>query len=409
MIYVVSIFVFSGVIMLLVGMLLLVEARVVRKGDSTIVINQDEENPLSTPVGTTLLKALANNQIFIPSACGGGGSCGMCKCRVEEGLDSYLPTELVHVSRKEKQENVHLACQLKVKDDMKIRIPEEILDVKKYDATVLSNENVATFIKELALELDAGEALEFQAGAYIQIDIPEYELSFTEFRKRVGAKFRPSWDRFNLWGLKSKTEEPIFRAYSLANPPAEKTVLRFTIRIATPPPGVKAAPPGAGSSFIFNLKEGDKVTLSGPYGEFFVNDASDREMCFIGGGAGMAPLRSQIFHQLKALRTSRRITFWYGARSLQELFFDEEFKALAAEFDNFTYYVALSDPQPEDDWQGMTGYIHQNLLDDYLAEHEDPTEIEYYLCGPPMMVEAIEDMLDNLGVEPEMIKFDKFS
>ena len=408
MIYAVSVIVFSGVIMLLVGMLLLVEARIVRKGDSSIVINQDEDQPLNTPVGTTLLKALANNQIFIPSACGGGGSCGMCKCRVEEGVDTYLPTELVHVNRKEKQENVHLACQLKVKEDLKIRIPEEILDVKKYNATVISNENVATFIKELALELDPGETLDFNAGAYIQIDIPEYTLSFAEFRKRVGAKFRPAWDRFNLWGLKSKSEEPIFRAYSLANPPSEKTVLRFTIRIATPPPGAKTAPPGAGSSFIFNLKEGDKVTLSGPYGDFFVNETG-REMCFIGGGAGMAPLRSQIFHQLRTLGTSRKLSFWYGARSLQELFFEDEFAQLEADFDNFKYYVALSDPQPEDNWEGMIGYIHQNLHDHYLANHEDPTEIEYYLCGPPMMVQAIEDLLDSLGVEPEMIKFDKFS
>lgn len=408
MIYAVAIFVFSGVIMLLVGMLLLVEARVVRKGDSRIIVNQDADNPLKTAVGTTLLKALSNNQIFIPSACGGGGSCGMCKCRVDEGVDAYLPTELVHVNRREKQENIHLACQLKVKDDLKIRIPEEILEVKKYNATVISNENVATFIKDLVMELAPGESLDFNAGAYIQIDIPEYTLSFTEFRKRVGAKFRPVWDRFNLWGLKSKSEEPVFRAYSLANPPSEQTVLRFTIRIATPPPGVKAAPPGTGSSYIFNLQKGDKVTLSGPYGDFFVNE-SDREMCFIGGGAGMAPLRSQIFHQLKTLGTRRRLSFWYGARSLQELFFEEEFKALEAEFDNFTYYVALSDPEAEDNWQGMTGYIHQNLHDHYLADHEDPTEIEYYLCGPPMMVQAIEDMLDSLGVEPEMIKFDKFS
>ncbi|MEN8244098.1 MAG: NADH:ubiquinone reductase (Na(+)-transporting) subunit F [Thermodesulfobacteriota bacterium] len=408
MIYAVSIIVFSGVIMLLVGMLLLVEARVVRKGDSQIIINQDNDKPLETAVGTTLLKALANNQIFIPSACGGGGSCGMCKCRVEEGVDTYLPTELVHVNRKEKQKNIHLACQLKVKEDLKIRIPDEILDVKKYSATVLSNENVATFIKELAMELDPGESLDFTAGAYIQIDIPEYTLSFAEFRKRVGAKFRPAWDRFNLWGLKSRSGEPIFRAYSLANPPAENTVLRFTIRIATPPPGAKAAPPGAGSSYIFNLKKGDKLTLSGPYGDFFVNE-SDREMCFIGGGAGMAPLRSQIFHQLKTVGTSRKLSFWYGARSLQELFFEDEFNALEAVFPNFKYHVAMSDPQPEDNWPGMTGYIHQNIHDHYLAEHEDPTEIEYYLCGPPMMVQAIEDMLDSLGVEPEMIKFDKFS
>jgi len=408
MIYIAAIIVFSGVIAILVGILLLVEAKIVRKGDSRIIINDDTEKPLETAVGTTLLKALSANDIFIPSACGGGGSCGMCKCKVDAGVEGYLPTELAHINRKEKQGNIHLACQLKVKEDIKIRVPEDILDVKKYNATVISNENVATFIKELALELDPGESLDFNAGAYIQIDIPEYSLSFSQFRKRVGVKFRPAWDRFNLWGLKSKSQEPVFRAYSLANPPADKTVLRFTIRIATPPPGAKAAPPGAGSSFIFNLQVGDKVTLSGPYGDFFVTEG-DREMCFIGGGAGMAPLRSQIFHQLKTLRTKRKLSFWYGARSLQELFFENEFKSLEEEFDNFKYNVALSDPQPEDNWQGLVGYIHQNLHDTYLSRHEDPTEIEYYLCGPPMMVQAIEDMLEDLGVEPEMIKFDKFS
>ncbi len=394
--------------MLLVGLLLLVEAKVVLKGNRSVVINDDADNALQTQTGMNLLKTLANNDIFIPSACGGGGSCGMCKCKVEAGIDSYLPTELAHINRQEKQANIHLACQLKVKQDLKIRIPEDILEVKKYPATVVSNDNVATFIKDLVLELDGGETLDFDAGAYVQLDIPEYELSFTEFRKRVGKKYQPSWDRFDLWGLRSKSEEAIFRAYSLANPPAENRQLRFTIRIATPPPGLQEAPPGKGSSFIFNLKPGDKITLSGPYGEFFVKE-SEREMCFVGGGAGMAPLRSQILHHLEALETKRTVSFWYGARSLQELFFDEEFRALEKKHPNFTFHVALSDPQPEDNWSGMTGYIHQYLRDQYLIKHEDPTEIEYYLCGPPLMIDAIEEMLDDMGVEPEMIAFDKFS
>jgi Na+-transporting NADH:ubiquinone oxidoreductase subunit F len=408
MIYLIGTIVFTLVIMVLVGLLLLVEAKIVLKGDRSVMINNDADKVLQVNTGTSLLKALSNNNIFIPSACGGGGSCGMCKCKVEEGVQSFLPTELAHVNRKEKQENIHLACQLKVKEDLKIRIPQDILEVKKYHATVVSNDNVATFIKDLILELGVDESLDFDAGAYVQIDVPEYELSFSEFRKRVGKRFQPAWDRFDLWGLRAKSEEAIFRAYSLANPPSENRHLRFTIRIATPPPGKQGAPPGKGSSYIFNLNPGDKLTLSGPYGDFSVKE-TDREMCFVGGGAGMAPLRSQVLHYLETLHTKRTMSFWYGARSKQELFFDDEFRALEKKYDNFTFNVALSDPQPEDNWDSMTGYIHQNLKDHYLLTHEDPTEIEYYLCGPPMMIEAIEEMLDDLGVDPEMIAFDKFS
>ncbi len=407
MTYLISMTIFTALILILVGICLFVEAKVVKKGDSRIVINADAEKSIDTPIGTTLLASLASNGIFIPSACGGGGSCGMCKCKVTAGVEGFIPTELAHLSRKEKKANIHLACQLKVKDDLEIRIPDEIFSVKKYGATVVSNVNVATFIKQLVLELDEGERLDFKAGAYIQIDIPEYELSFGQFRVRIGERFRPSWDRFNLWGLKSKIEEPIFRAYSLANPPSEDRRLSFTIRIATPPPGKAAAPPGAGSSFIFNLQEGDRVALSGPYGEFFTKE-TDREMCFIGGGAGMAPLRSHIFNQLETVHTHRKISFWYGARSIQELFFEEEFKRLEAKYENFSYYVALSQPEPEDNWSGLIGYIHECLLENYLDRHEDPTEVEYYLCGPPMMVDAVEKMLDDLGVEPEMIAYDKF-
>jgi Na+-transporting NADH:ubiquinone oxidoreductase subunit F len=400
--------VFVSVILILVGLLLFVEGKVVQKGNNRVIINNDEEKGFDAPSGRTLLSALSANGIFIPSGCGGGGACGMCKCKVEEGSRGPLPTELAHLSRKERKSNIRLACQLKVKEDLKIRIPDEILSVKKYTATVVSNENVATFIKDLILELDDGEHLKFTAGAYIQIDIPEYEIPFEHFRIRVAERFRPDWDRFNLWGLRGKNLAPVFRAYSLANPPLEPTRLRFTIRIATPPPGAKNLPPGTGSTFIFDLQPGDKVTLSGPFGEFAVKD-TDREMCFVGGGAGMAPLRSQILDQLLGVKTDRRLSFWYGARSKLELFFDEEFKGLAEKFPNFSYHVALSSPMPEDHWEGMTGFIHQRLYDTYLAAHKDSTEIEYYLCGPPMMVQAVEDMLDSLGVEPEMIAYDKFS
>lgn len=408
MIYLVGATVFLSVILILVGLLLFVEGRVVQKGNNRVIINNDEEKSINAPSGKTLLSALSANGIFIPSGCGGGGACGMCKCKVEEGSRGVLPTELAHLSRNERKDNIRLACQLKVKEDLRIRIPDEIFAVKKYTATVVSNENVATFIKDLIMEMDDDEKLNFTAGAYIQIDIPEYEIPFEYFRLRVAERYRPDWDRFNLWGLRGRNLDPVFRAYSLANPPTEPTRLRFTIRIATPPPGTRNLPPGVGSTYIFNLQPGDKVTLSGPFGEFAVKQ-SDREMCFVGGGAGMAPLRSQILDQLLRVKTDRRLSFWYGARSKLELFFDEEFSRLAEQYPNFSYHVALSNPMPEDNWKGMTGYIHQQLHDAYLATHEDPTEIEYYLCGPPLMVQAVEEMLDSLGVEPEMVAYDKFS
>lgn len=405
MIYLISTTVFSAVIFILVALLLFVEAKVTQKGDCSILINDDEDKRVSVPSGVTLLSALLNNKILLPSACGGGGSCGTCKCVVKEGGRDILPTEMPHLSRQEQKNNVRLACQLKVKEDMKIRIPDDIFSIKKYHATVRSNRNVATFIKELVLELDPGENVGFQAGAYMQIDIPEYEAAFSEFN--VEDRFKPVWDRFDLWGLRAKSEERVFRAYSLANPPSEGGILKFTIRIATPPPGVEGAPPGVGSSYVFNLKQGDRVTLSGPYGDFLAKETK-REMCFVGGGAGMAPMRSHVLNQLLDVRTDRKITFWYGARSKQEMFYDEEFTELDQNHENFSYYVALSDPQPEDNWSGLTGYIHQCLYDNYLSEHEDPTEIEYYLCGPPPMLNSIIKMLDDLGVEPEMIAYDKF-
>ena len=405
MIYLVSLIVFSGVILGLVGALLLLEAKVVIKGNRTIIINGDQDKSINAPMGSTLLSALTGNNIFLPSACGGKGSCGTCKCKIEEGGRDILPTELSHLSRKERLDNVRIACQVKVKEDMQIRVPEEIFNIKKYNATVVSNENVATFIKELDLKLEDDERLEFNAGAYVQLDIPEYDLAYEQFD--VKEKYREVWKKFNLWELRAGSDEPVNRAYSLANPPYEKNLLKFTIRIATPPPGQSDIPPGIASSYIFNLKAGDRVVLSGPYGDFFVKD-TDREMCYVGGGAGMAPLRSQILHQLLEVKTQRKMTFWYGARSKQEMFYDDEFKELEKRFENFSYYTALSEPQPEDNWEGLTGFIHQCLLDKYLADHEDPTEIEYYICGPPPMLNAMLKMLDGLGVEREMIAFDDF-
>ncbi len=405
LIYLISLTVFLAVILLLVGVLLLVEAKVVIKGDRQVVVNEDEDQSLTAPLGQSLLASLLDNDILIPCACGGQGTCGTCKCQVLEGGGDILPTELSLVNRKERLDHVRLACQLKVMQDLRIRIPEEIFNIQKYDATVVSNDNVATFIKELILKLDEGQSVDFTAGAYMQIDIPEYQAAFKDFQ--VADTYRAAWKKFDLLKLEAGTDKPVNRAYSLANPPSEKGILRFTIRIATPPPGQMDLPPGVASSFVFNLKTGDRVSLSGPYGDFFVKDTG-REMCFLGGGAGMAPMRCHIFNQLLDQNTDRRITFWYGARSAQEMFYDEEFQDLQTRFPSFSYHVALSEPQPEDNWEGPTGFIHQVAYDLYLKDHPDPTEIEYYLCGPPMMIKAVMDMLDSLGVEREMIAFDDF-
>jgi Na+-transporting NADH:ubiquinone oxidoreductase subunit F len=405
MIYLISLIVFTAVVALLVGVLLLIEGRVVQKGDRTIVINDDEEKSLKVPSGSTLLSALVSNDVLLPSACGGSGSCGMCRCRVLEGGRDIMPTELSHLSRAEIQDNVRIACQVKVREDMRIRIPDEIFHIRRYDATVVSNENVASFIKELVLKLDPGQEIDYRSGAYVQIDVPEYEASFKEFK--IAERFKDVWDHFNMWKFRAKAEEPVYRAYSMASAPGED-LLRFTIRIATPPPSAGSdAPPGVGSSFVFHLNPGDRVVLSGPYGDFFIKD-TDREMCFVGGGAGMAPMRSHIFHQLNVLNTRRKMTFWYGARSRSEMFYDEEFTALAGKHPNFSYNVALSEPQPEDNWKGLVGYIHLCLQDEYLKTHPDPTEIEYYLCGPPPMIASVEKMLDDMGVDPGMIAYDKF-
>ncbi|MEW6078441.1 MAG: NADH:ubiquinone reductase (Na(+)-transporting) subunit F [Thermodesulfobacteriota bacterium] len=404
MIYLASFSVFTAVIIILVVFLLLLEARVAPRGNARIVINDDPDRVIETRLGATLLSALSDNAVFLPSACGGGGACGQCRCRVDAGGGDVQPTELNHLTRQERLDNIRLACQLKVREDMRIHVPPSIFSIKKYNGTVVSNRNVATFIKELVVELDNGQTVAFQAGQYMQIDIPEFDVCFTSFD--VADRFLTAWDRFHLRDFCAGTDEPVYRAYSLANPPYEK-LLRFTVRIATPPPGTKNIPPGVGSSYVFNLKPGDRVILSGPYGDFLAQD-SEREMCFVGGGAGMAPMRSHILHQLNTAHTRRKITFWYGARSWQEVFYDDEFRGLAERFDNFSYHLALSEPQPEDNWQGLTGFIHACLYEAYLKDHDDPAEIEYYLCGPPPMIAALEKMLDDLGVEPDMIAYDKF-
>jgi Na+-transporting NADH:ubiquinone oxidoreductase subunit F len=400
-----STIVFVGLIIALVAILAVVEAKFVKKGDCKIFVN-DDPNPIHVSSGKNLLFSLANQKIFLPSACGGGGSCAMCKCQVLEGGGSILPTETGQISRKQQKENYRLACQVKVRNDMKIRIPDEVFHIKKFDCTVRSNNNVATFIKELVLDLPKGENLNFQAGGYIQIDIPQYKVNFKDFI--IEKKFHPDWDKYNLWSLKAHNEEDVFRAYSMANHPAEGNMVMLNVRIATPPPRDMSLPPGKASSYIFNLKQGDKVVVSGPYGEFFIKDTK-REMVYIGGGAGMAPMRSHLFHLFHTLKTrERKVSFWYGARSKREMFYTDDFQGIEKNFSNFKYNIALSEPLPEDNWTGYKGFIHQVLFENYLKNHEEPEEIEYYLCGPPMMIDAVKKMLDSLGVPPEMIAYDSF-
>ena len=402
-----SIFVCTFLILVLVILLNFAESRLLPQGDVKILINNNEEkSPLVRP-GGTLLSVLANQGIFIPSACGGGGTCAQCKCQINSGGGEIIQTELNHITRKDAKDNWRLACQVKVREKMDIKIPDEIFSIQKWVCTVKSNNNVATFIKELVLELPEGENLNFKAGGYIQIDIPKYNLNFNEFN--VENEYHEDWDKFKIWDLKASNDETVFRAYSMANHPAEGNIVMLNVRIATPPPPLwNDVPPGIASSYIFNLKAGDKVTVSGPYGEFFIKD-TDKEMLYIGGGAGMAPMRSHLFHLFHTLKTGRKVTYWYGARSKREMFYDEDFKNIEKLFPNFKYYVALSDPLEEDKWDGYKGFIHQVVYDNYLNTHEDPTEIEYYMCGPPMMVDAAENMIYDLGVDPEMVAFDKFS
>ena len=399
--------IFTGVILLLVILLNYAQSKLLPQGDIKIVINDNPENDIITKPGSTLLSTLSAENIFLPSACGGGGTCAMCKCQVLEGGGEILPTETGHISRNEAKDHWRLACQLKVKENLNIRIPEEIFNIRKWECTVKSNNNVATFIKELIMELPEGEQLDFQAGGYIQIDIPEYHnLLFKNFD--VETEYHPDWDKYKIWDLIANNDEAICRAYSMANHPAEGNRVMLNVRIATPPPQLwNDVPPGKASSYIFNLKPGDIVTISGPYGEFFIKD-TDREMVYIGGGAGMAPMRSHLYHLFHTLKTDRKVSFWYGARSLREMFYHDEFIKIAEAFPNFNYNVALSEPLPEDNWKGPTGFIHQVLHDMYLKNHEDPAEIEYYMCGPPPMIAAVDNMLYELGVEKDMIAYDSF-
>jgi len=388
---------FTGVVLLLVLVIIFARSRLVSTGSVNIEINDDPANTITVPAGSKLLQTLAENKIFLSSACGGGGTCSQCKCLVMDGGGSILPTEESHFTSKEQNEGWRLSCQVAVKNDLKIKIPDEVFGVKEWECEVISNDNVATFIKELILKLPEGEEVNFKAGGYVQLEAPAYkDLSYKAFD--VDNEYHSDWDKFKIWENVANNDEPIIRAYSMANYPEEKGVLKFNIRIASPPPG-SDVPPGLMSSWVFNLRAGDKVRVFGPFGEFFARK-TDAEMVFVGGGAGMAPMRAHIFDQLLRINTNRKITFWYGARSLREMFYVDEFDKLQEDNENFNWHVALSDPLPEDDWSGETGFIHQVLLDNYLKSHPAPEDCEYYLCGPPMMNKAVIDMLINLGVEP---------
>lgn len=405
-----AIVVFLLLILILVGLLLYAKAKLSPSGMVKVDVNEGEL-VLEVEPGGTILSTLSENKVFLPSACGGGGTCGMCKCRVLEGGGTILPTETGFFTRKQQQDNWRLGCQVKIKEDIKIEIPEEVLGIKKWECEVVSNHNVATFIKEFVVKLPEGESLNFKSGGYIQIDIPPCEVDFST-QIDVEGEYREDWDNMKIWDLKMKNPEATFRAYSMANHPAEGNIIMLNIRIATPPwdraaGGFMKVNPGICSSYIFSRKPGDKVTISGPYGEFFLRETNN-EMMFIGGGAGMAPMRSHIFHLFHTLKTNRKVTFWYGARSMREVFYEEDFRAIEKEFPNFTFTIALSEPKPEDNWTGKTGFIHQVIFDSYLKEHEAPEDIEFYMCGPPMMNAACEKMLDGLGVPNEMIMYDDF-
>jgi Na+-transporting NADH:ubiquinone oxidoreductase subunit F len=400
---------FLVVILFLVGILLFARKKLTPQGKVNITIN--DEKQLEVEPGSSLLVTLANEHVFLPSACGGGGTCAMCKCQVLEGGGSILPTEVNYFTRREQHENWRLGCQVKVRQNLVIHINPEIFGIKKWECEVISNRNVATFIKEFKVRLPEGEHLGFRSGGYIQIDVPPCEVDYKK-DITVEADYQDEWDKYYMWDLKMKNPEPIFRAYSMANEPAEANIIILNIRIATPPFDQKTGRfmninPGICSSYVFSRKPGDKVTISGPYGEFFIKN-TNREMMFIGGGAGMAPMRSHIFDQFKTKKTTRKATFWYGGRSKRELFYMEEFEEIARKYPNFKFHVALSEPKPEDNWKGYTGFIHQVLMDNYLSQHQEPEEIEYYICGPPLMNEAVLKMLDDYGVPKEMIAFDDF-
>jgi Na+-transporting NADH:ubiquinone oxidoreductase subunit F len=394
---------FTAIILALVFVILAARAKLVSAGDVTININH--EKSITVAAGGKLLQTLANNGVFLASACGGGGTCAQCKCIVMSGGGSMLPTEETHFNKRQAREGWRLSCQTPVKQDMEIEVPEDVFGVKQWECAVDSNPNVATFIKELTLRLPEGENVDFRAGGYVQLECPPHHVKFKDFD--IQPQYRGDWEHFKFFDLESKVTEPVIRAYSMANYPEEKGIVKFNIRIATPPPRTQGLPPGIMSSYVFNLKPGDKIKVYGPFGEFFAKETK-AEMVFIGGGAGMAPMRSHIFDQLKRLSSSRKISFWYGARSLKELFYKEEYDQLATDFSNFEWHVAMSDPQPEDNWTGPTGFIHNVLFENYLKDHPAPEDCEFYMCGPPMMNAAVIKMLKSLGVEDENILLDDF-
>ncbi len=395
---------FTTIVLILVFVILAARSRLVASGDVAVVVNEDRE--LHVPVGSKLMNALADEGLFVASACGGGGTCGQCRVRVLTGGGAILPTETSLINKRDAADHYRLSCQVTVKQDMEVRVPDEVFGVRRLECTVVSNRNVASFIKELVLKLPEGEELDYKAGGYIQIECPPYDLSFRDFD--IDERFRDEWDRYRLWDYESHVRQETMRAYSMASYPLEKGVVMLNVRIATPPPGADASvPPGIMSSYIFGLKPDDKVTISGPYGEFFAKE-TDNEMVFIGGGAGMAPMRAHIFDQLKRRKTNRKMTFWYGARSKKEIFYVEDFDTLAAEYDNFEWHVALSEPLEEDQWTGYTGFIHSVLREEALDKHPAPEDSEYYLCGPPMMNSAVIKTLEDYGVPPENILLDDF-
>ena len=395
---------FTAIVLALVGVILLAKRFLVPSGNVSILIN--EQKRVSVPVGGKLLGALSEAGIFVSSACGGGGTCAQCEVKVFEGGGDILPTEKSHITKKEAREGCRLSCQVAVKQDMKVEVPPEAFETKKWECEVISNDNVATFIKEFKLKLPEGEEVAFKAGGYIQIECPPHTINYRDFD--VSEEYHEDWDKYDVWRYVSKVDEPVVRAYSMANYPGEKGIIMLNVRVASPPPRApEGTPPGKMSSYIFSLKPGDNVTISGPYGEFFIKD-TDAEMVYIGGGAGMAPLRSHIFELFKNLKTGRKVSYWYGGRSLRELFYIDHFRKIEEEFPNFKFHIALSEPLPEDNWTGYTGFIHQVLHDNYLKDHPAPEDIEYYICGPPMMNAAVFKMLDDLGVEKENIAYDDF-
>jgi len=396
---------FTAIVLALVLVILFAKSKLVSSGDVTISINGDPEKAVTTAAGGKLLGALADQGIFIPSACGGGGTCGQCRVDVHSGGGDILPTEEGHINKREAKTGCRLACQVAVKQDMEIEVEDEIFGVQQWECEVISNDNQATFIKELKLQIPNGESVPFKAGGYIQIEAPAHHVKYSDFD--IDDQYKGDWNHFGFFDVESKVDEPTLRAYSMANYPEEEGIIMLNVRIATPPPGRLHLPAGKMSSFIFSLKAGDKVTISGPFGEFFAKE-TDNEMVFIGGGAGMAPMRSHIFDQLKRLNSKRKMSFWYGARSKREMFYEDDYNGLAADNDNFQWHVALSDPQKEDNWEGMTGFIHNVLYENYLKDHEAPEDCEYYMCGPPMMNAAVIHMLKDLGVEDENIMLDDF-